>query len=101
FHPALWTNALGSKMPAPEGDVTLGIAQALMPLRPDAKIWVQLEKEDVAHAARLGAQATLTVVFDEGEDKEKIVKVPVRFARDGSNEQEFTLDQLRSSEGKP
>lgn len=93
FHPALWTNALGTEMPAPEGDVTLGIAQALMPLRPDAKLWVRLEPEDVAHAARLGAEATLTVVFDEGEEKETIVKVPVRFTRDGKPARVFALSQ--------
>lgn len=93
FHPSLWTNALGTEMPAPEGDVTLGIAQALMPLRPDAKVWVRLEPEDVAHAARLGAQATLTVVFEEGEEKETIVKLPVQFARDGKPARVFAIAQ--------
>ncbi|MBK9260483.1 MAG: hypothetical protein IPM54_11710 [Polyangiaceae bacterium] len=93
FHPSLWTNALGTEMPAPEGDVTLGIAQAVMPLRPDAKIWVRLEPEDVAHAARLGAEATLTVVFDEGEDNETIVKLPVRFTRDGKPARVFAISQ--------
>jgi len=93
FHPSLWTNALGTEMPAPEGDVTLGIAQALMPPRPDAKVWVRLEPEDVAHAARLGAEATLTIVFDEGEEKETIVKLPVKFTRDGKPARVFALSQ--------
>ncbi len=93
FHPSLWTNALGTEMPAPEGDVTLGISQTLMPLRPDAKLWVRLEPEDVAHAARLGAEATLTVVFDEGEEKETIVKLPVRFTRDGKPARVFAISQ--------
>jgi len=93
FHPSLWTNALGTEMPAPEGDVTLGIAQAVMPLRPDAKVWVRLEPEDVAHAARLGAEAVLTVVFDEGEESEVIVKLPVRFTRDGKAARVFGISQ--------
>lgn len=101
FHPSLWTNALGTEMPAPEGDVTLGISQALMPLRPDAKVWVKLEPEDVAHAARLGAEATLTVVFDEGEEKETIVKLPVRFTRDGKPARVFTIAQGEVREGEP
>lgn len=101
FHPSLWTNALGTEMPAPEGDVTLGIAQALMPLRPDAKVWVRLEPEDVAHAARLGAEATLTVVFDEGEDKETIVKLPIRFTRDGKPARVFAISQGEVREVQP
>ncbi|HEY4118390.1 MAG TPA: tetratricopeptide repeat protein, partial [Byssovorax sp.] len=33
LHASLWSNALGSPMPAPEGDVTLGVAQVLLPPR--------------------------------------------------------------------
>ena len=35
---------------------------------------VRIEPDELEHAARLGAEATLTVVFDEGGEGEKIVK---------------------------
>jgi tetratricopeptide (TPR) repeat protein len=82
FHPTLWSNALGALMPAPEGDVTLGIAQAIMPDREGAMIEVRLEPEELEHIARLGATASLTAVFDEGGAGEKIVKIPLKFNRE-------------------
>ena len=42
-----------------------------MPDRSDAFVEVRLEPSDVAHAARLGASAELTVVFDELGKAEK------------------------------
>jgi len=101
FHPSLWTNALGTQMPAPEGDVTLGIAQAILPMRPDARVEVRLEGEDVEHAARLGAEAILTVVFDEGEETETIVKHPIRFARDGKPARVFAISKGQAQEVAP
>jgi Ca-activated chloride channel family protein len=89
LHPELWTNALGAPMPAPDGDLTLGIAQAILPMRSDAFVEVRVAADDVEHAARLGATATLTVVFDEGSEQEKIVKRVVRFAADGPAAQRF------------
>ncbi len=80
LHPTLWTNALGAPMPAPEGDVTMGIAAATVPVKDSAFVEVRLEPEDVEHAVRLGAEATLTVVFDEGGAGERIVRTKVRFA---------------------
>jgi tetratricopeptide (TPR) repeat protein len=90
LHPSLWTNALGTAMPAPDGDVTLGVAQAIVPERPDAFVEVRLEPGDVAHAARLGATAELTVVFDELGKTEKIVRKRLEFRRGVAN-QRFTL----------
>ena len=84
LHPTLWTNALGGMMPAPEGDATLGIAQAILPLKPDAALEVRVEPSELEHAARLGAEAILTVIFDEGEKTEKVVRMPVQFTREGS-----------------
>jgi Ca-activated chloride channel family protein len=101
FHPTLWTNALGTQMPAPEGDVTLGIAQATLPLREGARVEVRLEPEDVEHAARLGAEATLTVAIGEGEDGETIVKLPIRFARDGANARVFAISRGEVREVQP
>lgn len=91
LHPSLWTNALGTPMPAPDGDITLGVSQALVPERPDSFVEVRLEPSDVAHAARLGATAELTVVFDELGKGEKIVRQKVRFERGGPATQRFTL----------
>jgi Ca-activated chloride channel family protein len=101
FHPTLWTNALGTQMPAPEGDVTLGIAQATMPLRDGARVEVRLEPEDVEHAARLGVEAVLTVAIGEGEDGETIVKLPIRFARDGARARAFAISKSDVREVQP
>ncbi|WP_170319925.1 VIT domain-containing protein [Polyangium spumosum] len=101
FHPSLWTNALGTQMPAPEGDVTLGISQALLPMRPDARVEVRIEGEDVEHAARLGAEAVLTVIFDEGEDGETIVKQTIRFARGGKPVRAFAISKGEAREVEP
>lgn len=91
LHPSLWTNALGTAMPAPDGDVTLGIAQAIVPERGDSFVEVRLEPADLAHVARLGATAELTVVFDELGKAEKIVRKRVRFERGGPPTQRFSL----------
>ena len=101
LHPTLWSNALGSPMPAPEGDVTLGVAEVLVPKREGAFVEVRLEPGDIEHAARLGATATLTVVFDEGGEGEKIVKVPVKFSRDGAATLRFSLSGSEVREVKP
>ncbi len=95
LHPTLWSNALGAAMPAPEGDVTLGVAQVQLPAREGAFLEVRVEPDEVDHAARLGAVAVLTVVFDETEDGERIVKLPVTFERGGPATQRF---QVRGNE---
>jgi tetratricopeptide (TPR) repeat protein len=91
LHPSLWTNALGTPMPAPDGDITLGVAQALMPERADSFVEVRLEPADVAHAARLGATAELTVVFDELGKTEKIVRKRIKFEHGAPPTQRFSL----------
>ena len=42
---------------------------------------VRLAPEDAERAARLGATATLTAITSEGEDGERIEKLPVAFAK--------------------
>jgi Ca-activated chloride channel family protein len=91
LHPSLWTNALGAPMPAPEGDVTLGIAAAVVPGREGAFVEIRLEPDELDHAARLGAEAVLTVVFDEGGEGEKIVKTKLTFAPTGPARRRFSL----------
>ncbi|RYZ04457.1 MAG: AgmX/PglI C-terminal domain-containing protein [Myxococcales bacterium] len=91
LHPSLWSNALGTAMPAPDGDVTVGVVQAIVPGRPDAFVEVRLEPADLAHAARLGASAELTVVFDELSEGEVIVRKRITFARGGPATQRYRL----------
>ena len=91
LHPSLWTNALGTAMPAADGDITLGVAQAIVPERGDSFVEVRLEPGDVAHAARLGATAELTIVFDELGKTEKIVRKRLKFEPGGPPTQRFLL----------
>jgi Ca-activated chloride channel family protein len=93
LHPMLITNALGAAMPAPEGDVTLGIAQARLPVKSGTYVEVKVEKDEAESAARLGAEALLTVVFDELGKNEKIVRLPVKFERGGNNVIRFTISE--------
>jgi tetratricopeptide (TPR) repeat protein len=91
LHPMLITNALGAAMPAPEGDVTLGISQARLPVRSGTFVEVKVEKDELESAARLGAEALLTVVFDELGKNEKVVRIPVKFERGGAETIRFTI----------
>jgi len=80
-HPVLWSNALGSPAPAPHGDALLGLAVvSAAATRPGTFVEVHLEDEDADRAARLGADATLTAIYDEGADDERILRVPVHLS---------------------
>jgi hypothetical protein len=69
-------------MPAADGDAGLGLAQALVPTtQADGFVEVRLAPEDADRAARLGASAVLTAITSEGEDGERIEKLPVAFAK--------------------
>jgi Ca-activated chloride channel family protein len=93
LHPTLWSNALGAPMPAPEGDVTLGIAAVVVPARDGVVVEVRLSPDEVEHAARLGAQAVLTAAFtDEGEPG-KVVRLPVVFAAGSSGVTRFSVEK--------
>ena len=92
LHPALWSNALGAPMPAPEGDVTLGISQVMMPDRAGGMVEVRLDPQDLDRAARLGAKAVLTVVFGENKEGETIVRKEVSFTRGGSPVLKFQVE---------
>jgi tetratricopeptide (TPR) repeat protein len=92
LHPTLWSNALGAPMPAPDVDPLLGISQVLIPAsRRDAAVELRLEPDDAERAARLGAEAVLTVIFHEGTDQETIVRQPVRFPRADATLRRFKL----------
>jgi Ca-activated chloride channel family protein len=81
LHPVLWSNALGAPMPAPEGDVTLGIAQVMLPDKPGQMVEIRLEPQDLDRARRLGAKAVLTAVFGENKDTEVVVRREIVFAK--------------------
>ncbi|NUP05689.1 MAG: hypothetical protein HOW73_06470 [Polyangiaceae bacterium] len=91
LHPALWTNALGTMMPAAEGDVTLGLSQALVADRSGNLVEVRVEPSELEHASRLGAKAILTVVFSEGKDSEVIERREIGFDK-GSPIQRFRVE---------
>lgn len=91
LHPTLWSNALGAMMPAPEGDAVLGIHQVMLPKREGAAVEVRVQADEVEHAARLGAEAILTVAFDEGEETEKLSRRSVTFSRGGATAIRFVI----------
>ncbi len=84
LRPALWTNALGSVLPAEDNLPLLGVAQAFVPRSPLPRIELRLDPEDAARVSRLGAKATVTVIQAEGAADEKIARLDVGFrAPDG------------------
>ena len=93
LHPTLWSNALGAPMPAPEGDVTLGIAAVVLPARDGVIVEVRLSPDEVEHAARLGARAILTAAFSEEGGPGQIIKLPVSFASGDSAVKRFSVEE--------
>jgi tetratricopeptide (TPR) repeat protein len=86
LRPQLWTNALGSPMPAADNLPLYGVAQAYLPASPLPVIELRLDPEDAQRAARLDAKATLTMIVAEGTAEERIRRMEVGF---------------RDAEGKP
>ncbi|HKO52108.1 MAG TPA: VIT domain-containing protein [Polyangiaceae bacterium] len=79
LRPALWSNALGSMMPAPDNLPLLGVAQVFVPSAPTPEIELRLDPEDAARAARLELKATLTVLVAEGTAQERLARLDVAF----------------------
>ena len=79
-------------MPAPEGDVTLGIAQVMLPDRAGGLVEVRVDPQDLERAARLGAKGLLTVVFSENQDSEIILRKEVSFTRAGPSTLRFRVE---------
>lgn len=84
LRPALWSNALGSMMPAPDNLPLLGVAQVFVPSTPTPEIELRLDPEDAARAARLELKATLTVLVAEGTPEERLARLDVPFKAQGS-----------------
>jgi hypothetical protein len=80
LRPELWSNALGSPLPAGHGDPMLGLAETWLPTAAaDGYVEVRLQQEDAKRAARLGVDATLTAIVGEGSASEKIIRLPITF----------------------
>jgi tetratricopeptide (TPR) repeat protein len=99
LHPVLWSNALGAPMPAPDVDPLLGIAQVSLPSgKSDAAVEIRLEVDDAERAARLGAEAQITVLVREGQPDEKILRLPVTFTRAGAVLRRFKIAETAVTE---
>jgi len=81
FHPVLWSNALGTWMPASDGDATLGLAHVDLSASPIASVELRVDPSELERAVRLGASARLTVVLDEGLESERIASQSIMFER--------------------
>jgi Ca-activated chloride channel family protein len=81
LHPELWSNARGTLMPAADGNPLLGVAETQLSATGSPFVELHLEHDDAERAARLGAEAALTAIVDEGTDAERIIRLPVSFAR--------------------
>jgi len=96
FHPDLWSNGLGAPMPAPDGNPLLGVAETVLPAsKTDSFVELRMEKADAERAARLGAQATLTAITNEGAPDERIARLVVAYGRDpgsGAAVRRFSVD---------
>jgi tetratricopeptide (TPR) repeat protein len=79
---ALWSNALGAMMPAPENLPLYGVAQAFIVETPPPLLELRLDPEDAERAARLDVKAVLTAIANEGAPNEHIVRIALGF-RDG------------------
>jgi tetratricopeptide (TPR) repeat protein len=86
LRPALWTNALGAPMPAADNLPLYGVAQAYLPAAPAPVVELRLDQEDAERAARLGVEAVLTAVVNEGAADERLARLAIGF---------------RGSDGKP
>jgi tetratricopeptide (TPR) repeat protein len=81
LHPELWSNAPGTLMPATDGNPLLGVAETQLSVSAGPFVELHLEHDDAERAARLGAEASLTAIVDEGTEGERIVRIAVSFAR--------------------
>ena len=92
LRPALWTNALGSMMPAPDNLPLLGVAQAFLSAAPAPVVELRLDSEDAARAARLDAKVVLTAIIGEGTAGERIASRELGFrGADGAPRERLAL----------
>jgi Ca-activated chloride channel family protein len=80
LRPELWSGSSDAMSPATRGDPAVGISEARV--FGNQELEVRLAPSDAVRAARVGAEAQLTVISDEGTDQEKIDLVTVKFRAD-------------------
>ena len=77
---ALYTNALGTMMPAADNLPLLRVAEAYVPTAPAPEIELRLDELDAQVAHRLGLVARLWVLTDEGEQSEVFDQLEIGFS---------------------
>jgi Ca-activated chloride channel family protein len=98
LRPSLWTNALGSPMPAPDNLPLYGVAQAFVADAPPPLLELRLDEEDAERAARLGAKAVLTAIANEGTANERIARLELGFRDEQQKPQERVLVRFEQGE---
>jgi len=93
----LWTNALGSPMPATDNFPLLGVAQAFLSLEASPVLERRSDPQDAAQAARLKLSARVTVVMDEGTAKERILHREIAFSGEDQQPRERVAFKLTSA----
>jgi Ca-activated chloride channel family protein len=81
LRPELWSNVLGEPMPVTDGDPVLGIEQLMVPTaKSDSYVELRLDHDDAEQVARLGVEAEVTAIVDEGTAGERVARLTVSFA---------------------
>lgn len=76
----LFTNALGTMMPAADNLPLLRVAEAYVPSDPAPQMELRLDEQDAQVASRLGLTARLLVLTNEGEDGEVLDELKLGFS---------------------
>jgi Ca-activated chloride channel family protein len=98
LRPALWSDALGSVLPAPDHFPLYGVAQTFTPDAPSAAVELRLDPEDAASAARLDVKAVLTAIAGEGTANERIARIEIGFRGADGKPNERTRVRLEGGE---
>jgi Ca-activated chloride channel family protein len=98
LRPALWTDAAGSMMPAPDNLPLFGVAQASLPGETAPSLEIRLDPEDAERARRLDLRAELTLIIREGATDEAIVNREIGFR--GSDGKALERVRLRFADGR-
>jgi Ca-activated chloride channel family protein len=81
LHPALWSSAFGGSTLASNNFPLFGVAEASSAR--DSNLEIRLDREDAERAARLGAEATLTAIMNEGAAEQSVSHMNVKFGSAG------------------
>jgi hypothetical protein len=82
-HPDIHPSLLSPDAFTTVEDPDVGFAQVMVNPRDGASLEVRLDGDDRAYAVRVGAHAILSVLFDELDSAETVVRIPISFAEAG------------------